>query len=72
MDCCVLLAALIGRSPRTLALPLNPLPLWAAARIVSPPRALPVPAWPPLPFPWYRLCQRSPRTVPGGGWGEVR
>ena len=52
-------------------LPLNPLPPQAAVPIgLSPPRALPPPAWPILnppysPFPSLgRLCQRSPQTFP--------
>ena len=68
--CCLQLAAPVGLSPLTAALPLNPFAPQAAAPIdLSTPCALPPPAWPILtplhPFlSLGRLCQRIPRTVP--------
>ena len=71
--CCLQLAAPVGLSPLTLAVSLNPVPPHhpqAAAPIsLSPPCALPLPAWPTLTSPLTlpslgRLCQRSPWTVP--------
>ena len=57
--CCLQLAASIGLSPLTIALPLKRFPPQVAVPIgLSPPCALPLPAWPfltsllTLPFPW--------------------
>ena len=60
--CCLQLAAPLGLSPLTAALPLNPFPLQAAAPIgLSPPCALPLPAW-----PTYGKVKGR-----GGGGGDV-
>ena len=75
---CLQLAAPIGLSPLTPALPLNPLPPQPAAPIgLSPPRALPPPAWPPLDpptppsFPSGGCANGAPRlSLFGGGEGE--
>ena len=69
--CCLQPPAPIGLSPLTLALSLNVLPPQAAAPTgLSPPCALPVPAWPiptsihTLPFLW-EVCGG------GGGWHKA-
>ena len=67
MYCCLPLAAPIGLSPFTLALSLNPFSPQVAAPIgLSPPCALPFPAWPiltsllTLPFPWKAVPREPP------------
>ena len=60
-------------SPLTAALPLNPFPPFTAVRVgLSPPRALPLPAWPiltslhTLPSPWEVVPTQAGGR--GGGW----
>ena len=61
LRCCLQLAAPTGLSPLTAAIPLNPVPPHAAAPIgLSPPCALPLPAWPTL---------TSLFTLPSSGGG---
>ena len=82
---CLQRAARIGLSPFTTALPLNPFPAEVAAPIrLSPPRALPPPAWPILtplhPLPLTReVVPTEPPELSlfhcsgggGGGWHEA-
>ena len=72
---CLQLAAPIGLSPLTAALPSNPFPPQLAVPIgLSPPRALPLPAWPILPLvgcangaPGLSLLHCSVSRLHGGG-----